>query len=459
MEEDIRRFVADNDLLLPPRRAVVGVSGGVDSVVLCKLLLRLGVDIHAVHVNYQLRGGSSDEDETFVRAMCDSAEVPLTVFRRPIAASVRESGASMQAEARRVRYELFERVAASREISRVALGHQKDDQIETVLLQLIRGTGLRGLAGMPIRRPITRGGTLEIVRPLLWARRSEIESFALDQGWDWREDRSNRSKKYLRTALRRDVIPPLEKHAGPSAVENIARTSQLMREYWEQEWHPRLEADLERCVEVTSDNTVMVSIAPLEEASRIWCQEILLEIVRRYMPETPVSEAIGEELADLLHAQVGRRKSYATHTVWRERGRLTIVPRNRGDVTIDQTLVPGDTVMLPGGRQLRAERLPEVPEDPESLDAGTALLDADALHLPLRVRLWREGDRFRPLGMDGHKNVSDLLTEAKVPPHERNQVCVVTSNDTVVWIVGYRMAHEVRLRPETERVLQLTVHE
>ncbi len=458
MKARLRRFIAEHELLFPPKRAALGLSGGVDSVVLCRLLSELGVNLHAVHVNYQLRGAAADEDEAFVRELCQTLQVPLTVRRRPIEAAAEEEGASVQAAARRVRYEVFEQVAREYDFSCVALGHQLDDQVETVLLHLLRGTGLRGVAGMPIRRPIVEHSTIEIVRPLMFARRSEIVSFAREQDWEWRVDRSNRSGKYLRTALRKDVLPPLEQHAGSGGIENIARTARLVRELWTQELGPRLEADLERCIEEESDHTIKVSLEPLLNASRIWQQEMLLAVVRRYMPEAPVSETAAKELADLADAQVGRRKTYGTFTVWREREHLVVVRRSDGHAAFERPLNPGETVELPAGERLAVRYLDEVPPDPLAAGDRTVWLDADRIEWPLRVRTWRDGDRFRPLGMDGHKNVSDLLTEAKVPPHERNGVCVVVSNDRIVWVVGFRLSHDVRLRSETERAVELSVH-
>ena len=490
---DAVRDVIDEHALLPPDAeapVVVGLSGGVDSIVLVHLLRRMNCEVAAAHVNYGLRE-SADADEAHVIRYCKSFAPPVPLRRTRCNAEARAEarGESLQEAARRQRYAFFRRVAADVGSRRVAVGHHRDDQAETLLLNLLRGSGPEGLAAM---RPKWRLGVREcgsagvreeeggenaddeasnrshahpqlwLIRPLLAVRRDEIEDYAEEQGLAWRDDDSNRDARFKRAALRRDVLPALEAHF-PGASDRLARSAALMRRYVDEALRPELRRRFDEAAgreEAGGEGERgTLSVDALRDAPPVWRGRLLLEGLRRWCPGAPRTQAVAGELEALLDAQPGRRVDFGAGRVWRERGVLRFMGAEAtGEKTPGepQTLVPGRPATWPGGT-LRAERLPAPPESLAPDDSHVAVLDAEAPARPLTVRPWQPGDRLQPLGMSGHTLVSDLLTDAKVPPSERERVRVVCSSDgAVVWVVGHRLADPAKVRPSTRRVLRLT---
>lgn len=441
----VAAFAAERGLLAPGEAVVVGVSGGVDSVTLLHVLLEAGFRPVAAHVNYGLRGADSEADEALVRALCAALGVPLHAARRALSGSV-------QSEARRVRYDLFARVAAEAGATKVATAHHRDDQAETLLLHLFRGAGPRGLAGMPVRRPLAPGSPVEVVRPLLFASRSEIEAYAREHGLRWREDASNAEGTYRRTALRRDVLPAIEEVFGEEVRARLAHTAELLRAFLDSGAALTAGGALDEVLG-DLDGPPALSVAALRAMPEVQRRGVLLDALRRFAPDAPRSAATVSEIEALLDAQPGRRVAWPSLTVWRDREHLVFEPDEDADAEpFETSVVPGLTETPLG--TLDVELLPEPPRafDPSP---RVEVVDADRLDFPLVLRPWRSGEAFRPLGLVGEKKVSDLLTERKVPPQERAQQLVLLSGGTVVWAVGHRLGEAFRVGPGTRRAARL----
>lgn len=429
--------------LAPDARIVAGVSGGVDSVVLLRLLHEAGFRVGVAHVNYGLRGEESDADEAFVRALADELGVPCFVREATL-----PEGANRQEAAREARYAFFREVAEAEGAEAVAVGHTQDDQAETVLLHLFRGAGLRGLAGMPAERPLTPRSAFRLVRPLLGVPRVEVEAHARARGWAWREDASNASAAYRRNALRHRILPLLREQFGQDVSAHVAAAAGHVRTFLgAPEAPPALFARLRR----GDRRLALDGLRALDIAPR---RAVLLEALRAWAPDAPRNAGALAELAALVEAQPGRRVAWPGLTVWRDREALVfesapaVSPREAWPVW------PGVATGTPYGT-LTLEPLGAVPSAVASGGPNVEVADADALVEPLVLRRWREGDRFRPLGLGGTKKVSDLLTERKVPPSEREHQLVLCAGDAVLWVVGYRLAEAARLRPETRRAVRL----
>ena len=444
-----REYAARHALLAPNSAVLVGLSGGVDSVVLLHVLARLGHPVQAAHLNFGLRGAESDEDERWVRGHCADLGIPLHVGKADVALQA-GAGESVQMTARRLRYAFLLRTASAAGLSCVAVGHHLDDQAETVLHNLFRGTGPDGLAGMPAGRPIEAGSEIGLVRPLLHARRRAIVDYARSEGLAWREDATNCDVRYARNRMRTVVLPAIAEAFGSAATEQIARSSALVRAYVEDTVAPVTSALFDRAADPDKQSLDMETLL---QSSAVWRRRLILDALRQWLPTVCASSEAVRQVERLLHAQPGRRIAFGDAIVWRGRGRLVfqVAAPESGAVR----LVAGCTVLATAGAfdvELLESRAPAAPRD----DPFVELVDADRLGSSLTARPWQPGDRLRPLGMDGTKKVSDLLTDAKVPVARRKQVWVITSASKVVWVVGIRLSADFRVLPSTKSIVRLT---
>ncbi|MCH7974980.1 MAG: tRNA lysidine(34) synthetase TilS [Bacteroidetes bacterium] len=429
-----RRHVVEGLGLLPSARIVVGVSGGADSVVLLRLFHEAGFSITVCHVNYGLRGAESDGDEAFVCALADELGIPVRVRR----VELPEAG-NRQEAARDARYAFFRETAETVGAEAVAVAHHQDDQAETVLLNLFRGAGPHGLAGMPASRPLAPDSSIQLIRPLLGWPRADIENLAGERGWAWREDASNASDMYRRNWLRNQVLPLIEEEFGEGVSRRIADVAERIRAV----------VDL-----VDGGASSWLSIDELRALPKTQRHSRYLSALRQFAPAAPRRADAVAELDALLDAQPGKRVVWPGVTVWRERDALVIKP-GRDDTTPKTWPARiGASTKTPFGT-LAVEPLESVPADPTSTDNNLETADADAFAGPLHLRLWRDGYRFNPLGLGGSKLVSDLLTEAKVPASQRADQLVLLSGGSIVWVVGRRLAEEARIVSSTKRAVRL----
>jgi tRNA(Ile)-lysidine synthase len=450
----VEAYLRDHDLLDAGQRVVVGISGGVDSMVLAAVLQRLGYRVQAAHINYGLRGTESDADEDVVRAWCGAQQppIPVRVARCDPDAKAADERLSLQEAARQQRYAFMAQCAAEQDTDRVAVGHHRGDQAETLLLNLFRGSGVEGLAGMAPRRPLQDDPPIDLVRPLLTASRSAIEAYAQAQGLPWRTDASNRAIKYDRNTIRHRILPVIEAHFE-GARARIAQTADLVRAYRTETVEPALETYFNRCATATDAGGVL-DTAALRALPAVWRRRVLLEALTRWMAGAPYQGAFAEEIEALLTAQVGRRVEVSSGTIWRERGALRFVNHAVPALAQPRSVPFGEEVVLPHGT-LQVERVEEPPEPLGAEAPDTVYADAHAVQGPLAVRTWQNGDRFQPLGMTHTKKISDFLTDEQVPPHRRQGVLVLRDRERIVWVVGHRLAHPVRIRPDTTAVLRM----
>ena len=451
----VQQFIADRRLLEPESRVLVGVSGGVDSMVLLRLLGELGYVPVAAHVNYGLRGKAADQDEALVRSVCRARDIPLHVAHRDAAAHARERGLSVQEAARNLRYAFFVRLAERENLPCVAVGHHRDDQAETVLLNLFRGSGPEGIAGMAPRRRFEEDEPYWLVRPLLEVGRAAVEAYARAEDVRWRTDKSNASTKYRRGALRSVILPQVEEHFGEGVSSRVARAAALMHDYVEATWQPALQEHWEACAEETLRGG-RIKLEPLRRAAPVWQRRLVLKGLRCWVPGAPQSAAVAREVISLLSSQPGRRVEFKEGTVWRERGQFTFCSaRPESSLPASGKIDVGEALQLRAGT-LYLEGLEEGPADFRAADDRQAVVDLARLTTPLTVRLWQRGDRFQPLGMQHTKKVSDFLTDVKIPPSRRAEVLVVCSGKEIVWIAGYRLAEPARVRESSKHLAKLT---
>ena len=448
MIDRVRRYIDLHRMIEAGETVLVGVSGGIDSMVLLHILLTLDVRVEVAHVNYQVRGDESNADELLVSQYCEDRNIPCHVFRPdPIE---EKKGDSFQEIARSIRYGYFETKACERSIKRVAVAHHLDDQAETVLLKLFTGSGIEGLSGMAPVRQLGFESENILLRPLLECTRSDIAAYAAAQGVSWREDRTNAGIIYRRNVLRNLIMPLVEEHFGPFAPAHIARSASILKGYWEHTVRPELVKRLNACMA----HETGINIKALQNEPSVWRKRIVLEVLYRWQTEGKVTMHTVEAILNLVDVQVGRKVVISGGVIWRERDQLVFKPD--AECRHDYYLLDVNTAIRfsEGGLQAQLE-VPEI-DPPVIMDRNVIVADRSRLSFPLLLRRWRSGDRMVPFGMQGRKKVSDILTDAKVPTSSRETVHVLESAGEVVWVVGVRMADTIKLDEMTEEVVRIT---
>ena len=432
----ISDFIATNNLLTPGAKVVAGVSGGADSTALLVILTRLGYHVHAVHCNFHLRGAESDRDQQFVTDLCAKLGVELEVCNYDTESYARQHGISIEMAARDLRYADFNRIMQEQGASAICIAHHRDDSVETVLLNLIRGTGLRGLTGI---KPVNGS----IIRPLLCVSRAEIEQWLSEMGQPYVTDSTNLETDYTRNKIRNQLLP-LMRTVNPEVNNAISTTAQHLQ----QAYTVYNDALDKARAQVLNGSTI--SIPELKKLPS--AQAFLFEL----LSPLGFNSAQINDISASFDAQTGTRFLSATHQVIKERDSFTVSPIAAVDSSvITVSLVPGTAVTLPDGRRLTVSTAPA--GTPISRDPYVATFDAALITEPVTIRRWREGDRFVPFGMKGSKLVSDLLTDIKVSTSSREGQLVATAGDDIIWVLGLRSDNRYRVSSRTDTQLVITL--
>jgi tRNA(Ile)-lysidine synthase len=455
LEKRVAGFIARRGVLRHGERIIIGVSGGPDSTaLLCLLSLlrsRFRLRLTAAHFDHRLR--SLDEasgDRAFVERICRSLRVPLVIGRGDTKRRASREGESIEEAARNLRYAFFGREAKAAGATAVAIGHTLDDRAETVLLHLIRGSGLDGLAAMPPRSPWPFGEGPDIARPLLDLSREEVERYCAELGVEPRRDPSNDLPVATRNRVRNELMPVLRSF-NPRAAEALARLADS----------------------VTGDSDLLESLAAAEfQRLRKTATSRRVVLARQGLAGLPMPVAV--RVLRLSANAIGARPETvhlrrATEVLAAARGRVSIpggliavgpdaVVLSREEARRAQTGAQPRQLDIPGGawfggwaiEAVRAERDAARPRDPLA-----ALLDVDAIDGPLVVRSRRPGDRLRPLGLGGSKKLQDILVDAKVPSGERDSVPIIADRLGIVWVAGQCIDERVAVSGKTRRVVRL----
>lgn len=459
----VRGMIERHSMVAPGETVVVAVSGGPDSVALAYLLRRLSSEwnlrLHLAHLNHRFRPGEAEAEAAFVGRLAERWGLPCTVETVDVPAVLREEGGSPEEVARRLRYDFLDRVAEANGAERIALGHQADDQAETVVMSLLRGAGAHGLAGI---RPVREG---RYIRPLLEVRRSEILAYLEEQGLTYCLDPSNALPVYFRNRVRLELMPVLARFASnlPAVLGRTAAVLQAEDEYLE----ATASAWLAGRLAVPAGELAALPVAVARRAVRQAWQRL----AGRGSPGELSYERV-EAVLDLARrgrtgARVQLSGGVVAHRSYERlifaEGQVQVVALRPPAVELK---VPGETFFPTAGLCLRAElEFPEAPVDPKAVaEAGrkagplAAVVDVDRVEPPLSVRVRRPGDRFWPLGAPGETKLKDFLIAAKVPVEERNRLPLIVDRggERVVWVVGQRPAQVVAVTTATQRLLRLT---
>ena len=423
-------------------KSVLAVSGGIDSMALCSLLLSSEVDFALAHCNFQLRGAESLEDEQFVIRKAQVLGLEVYTQRFDTLRYADENRLSLQMAARALRYAWFEEVLEQTRSSYLLTAHHADDNLETFLINLSRGSGIRGLTGIPER-------TGKLLRPLLVFSREEIEEFATERRLEWREDQSNAENKYLRNQIRNRLLPVM-KETFPSLLENFkmslshlqesrAIAEDRLREAW-------LSATL------TKDRITRIDIDKVRSFGNL--PAYLFGLLREY------GFTQWKDIEELLSAQPGKMIFSGSHRLLKDRKHLLLQQLDSlPDSSRAYVIHKGQSQLDLGDSLLVAEEFGSDGSKPEngnsSRGKNLAWIDRDLVTFPLIVRKWQKGDYFYPKGMKGSKKLSKYFKDEKLSIPEKENIWLLCSQNKVAWVIGHRMDERFAWNEKSENGLRL----
>lgn len=466
-------------LLARGERVLVGVSGGPDSVALLDALVALQPEfdwqLHIAHFNHHLRGDESDQDEEFVRELAEDYELPCATSGADVRTWAESRKLSLEDAARRLRRAFYQQEAETLGITKLALGHNADDQVETLLQRLLRGAGTHGLAAMA---PMGKLAAITIVRPMLAVWKTEILDYLRQRELPFRQDSSNLDTHFQRNKIRHELLPMLEKDYNPALKTLLHQTSEILAA--EDEW---LESEAARLLNKCRPEPHTLLIAPLLKAHlAVRRRAIYRWLLDRDAPETPLSVDFWTIETLCRMAASGRPTRLALTAdfdVMRTEDRLELLrigsdpPASALEKLEQLVRIPGETNITALALHVETsietdENIPNVADTPalwhEAKDSFQFALefeewfDAGAVGDELTVRLWRPGDRFQPIGMQESKKLQDIFVDEKVPPTQRRRTPLfVAANGEICWVFGYRIGEKFKLTEHTTRALRLRV--
>jgi len=460
------QYIQENDLCNPQRdRVLLGVSGGRDSMLMAHLFVQAGIEVGIAHCNFALRGADSDADEVLVRTYAETLDIPFFSKRFETQKYATEHGISIQMAARDLRYAWFESVRHQAGFDCIAVAHHASDNVETLLINLLRGTGFRGLRGMEPKYN-------RLIRPLLFLEYEELNAAVKMFGVQYRDDASNFSTDYIRNKLRLEVIPRLHEinaRLESTFADNMERIRDAVL-FVDQEIAAKrsalirpLDQHLKVSVNASGERwpvggRFVVDLSALKKVEPL--KFVLYELLRQFS----FTPAVCQDLADAVCQDPpvsGRQFHSATHVLMTDRNVGMIRPVDR----MDPVAEPVEMSLERPAAVWMGQRL-EISIDNASVSksrtvpdqADTVLFDADRIVFPLQVRAWRNGDVFRPAGMKGKtKKLSDFFVSAKIPIWEKAQIPVVTDAEGVIlWVAPLRKAADFNVSSQTQNILTIS---
>lgn len=433
MQRQVQDFIDQQGLTDRQERLLLAISGGLDSMVLGDVLLQLGYNIALAHANFQLRGQESDEDQHFVEQQAQHWQVAFYTQRFDTEDYARKRGISIQMAAREQRYQWFEDLVAEQGFDKIALAHHRSDLIETILLNLSRGTGLKGLRGF---LPTTGN----LIRPLFNCTKEEISAYAQQRGLLWREDSSNQNDYYQRNLIRHKVVPVL-KQINPSLEQTMARNVTYLKE-------------VERLLAAELSDDPLLSFRKTD-------QQLPVAELKQWTPlkwwayfsQFGFNATQVEQIRAALETQPGAMFYSKDWSVNLDRTSLLLSKRalnvesriihniqpqtwDDGRYSWELQICAGQTYQIDGS-------------------SSVGCWDLGKVTFPLTIRPWQEGDRFQPLGMTGTKKVSDFLIDRKVPRSQKQHVLVMLCGDVIIWLVGMQVDDRFKIDKNTTKVLEI----
>ncbi|TAD98588.1 MAG: tRNA lysidine(34) synthetase TilS [Bacteroidetes bacterium] len=435
---NFNRFVEENLLFDKSKKLLVAVSGGVDSVVLCNLLWQSKFNFSIAHCNFQLRKEESLKDEYFVRQLADNYGLAFFVKHFETNKIVHQEKKSVQLVARNLRYDWFRELLENQGFDYLLTAHHQNDQSETLLYNLCKGTGIAGLHGIRLKHN-------KIVRPMLFANKDQILEYAHYQGLKWREDASNQTTKYSRNLIRHKIIPVF-KQINPNLENSISQTVERLA---------AVERIFEKQMQSIENQLFSKDLqAHYLDLEFLQSQSEPLIILDYFLKPYHFSYVHCQEILQSFDKKTGKTFESSSHILVKDRKKLVITKKEifalqSIDIQADQTEIRVSNL------ELKFSVL-EKKDLPKTFDKENIFVDLDKIKFPLKLRKWQHGDHFCPFGMKGKtKKVSDLLTEQKIPLNLKKNIWVLCSDKKIVWVIGLRTDERFKITEKTMKILKI----
>jgi tRNA(Ile)-lysidine synthase len=443
MLQSFLTYINEQSLFKPADKIVLAVSGGKDSIVLLDLFREAKFNFTVAHCNFQLRGDESDQDAKFVKQLCESHGIPFRVTAFDTKTFAKTRKLSIEMAARQLRYEWFEQLRQELDYQYIATAHHLNDSIETILLNLTKGTGIAGLRGILPKKAY-------IIRPLLFASRTEIENYVAERQLAWREDSSNASNDYQRNLLRNEVVPLLKK-INPNLEHTFARNIERLQAI-ENDFQTNL-AYFKKAVCKEANGALCLKISTIQgwQSAAYLLEETLKEFGFNYFQSKEIYHSLNKTSGKSFHS--------STHTLIKDREYLIITPKEEKsfeEVFIEEGIynVEYYDLFLHISQATKEDWQAYLNTERKS---NILWVDAGKLKYPLSIRPWQEGDWFIPLGMKGKKKISDFLVDTKVSLHLKKTTFLLCSGYDIVWVIGQRTDERFKVSEGTREVLRVEV--
>ena len=436
----IEQFIEQKELMSKNQLYLVALSGGADSVALLLVLKRLGYNVEAAHCNFHLRGEESDRDEDFCKDLCRELDIKLHLAHFDTQTNASLHGISIEMAARNLRYNYFEALLKDINASAVCVAHHKDDSAETLLLNLVRGTGIEGLTGIKSKNN-------RILRPFLCVRRNEIINYLEQQNQSFVTDSSNLVNDVQRNKIRLDVMPLLQT-INPSVVEHLNQTGEYVEDATAI-LNATLEQMYDRVVLLKTEEQMIVDIERLEKEQS--SSYLLWYILKNY----GFNAAQIKQISQGLTTSIGRVWESTTHALTINNNKIIVEPLFTCD-SKEYRLIEEGLYHLNSKLSIEIKKESYSSDKGFSKDPKYIWIDADKVAFPLFIRLIKEGDRMIPLGMKGSKLISDMLTDSKVSYFDRQRQSVLLNNEQqIIWLLGHRIDDRYKITSSTKTVLKI----
>jgi len=437
MVEQFLKYIHSEKLFHSSQRILLAVSGGADSMLMLHLFVSNGFSLAVAHCNFGLRGKESDGDEQFVSDYCDLHNIAFYTKRFETTEYADAKGISIEMAARELRYGWFDGLIHQHHFDYLATAHHQDDVIETFLINLSRGSGIRGLSGIQAKSG-------KIIRPMLFTNRVEILDYCRRLSIAYRTDSSNEDTVYKRNLIRHEIIPLLEQ-VNPAFRRNALKTIGTLNETG-QLFQQRM-SEIRAAVFSDDELGAMIHIEKLLAYSPL--KTILFELIREFgfQPEQI------DDIADSLNKESGRKFYSENYRLIKDRDYLLIAPNPVGQDK--QFYIEEDSTKLSYPIHLTIDRLERTSDFRYSTNPNVADFDLDKLEFPLILRHWQEGEYFQPLGMSGLKKLSDFFIDEKYSIPEKENAWILASGNRPIWILGKRLDDRVKITTQTKRICRI----